>query len=121
METGSYCVGGRHHSSTKIISGDLAHKCRKLLFGYCSICNKKKALTVSGNTNATKGLSDSFKKLGKERFVASRKMANIVLKNPGRALEIGTNPGSDFPSRNPKAALSSLPERMKFYHIRKKM
>ena len=34
-------------------------------------------------------------------------MATIVLKNPGRALEIGANVGSAFASQSPKAALLS--------------
>ena len=46
-------------------------------------------------------------------------MAKNVSKNPGRALEIGANVGSAFASRSRKAALSSLPEVIKFYHTGK--
>ena len=46
-------------------------------------------------------------------------MTKNVLKNPGGALEIGANVGSEFASRNPKAALSSLPEVINFYHTGK--
>ena len=46
-------------------------------------------------------------------------MAKNVLKNPGRALEIGANVGTAFASRNPKAALTSLPEVINFYHTGK--
>ena len=46
-------------------------------------------------------------------------MAKNVLKNPGRALEIGANVGSAFASRSPKAALSSLPQVINFYHTGK--
>ena len=46
-------------------------------------------------------------------------MAENVLKNPGRALEIGANVGTAFASRSPKAALSSLPEVINFYHTGK--
>ena len=46
-------------------------------------------------------------------------MAKNVLKNPGRALEIGANVGSAFATRSPKAALSSLPEVINFYHTGK--
>ena len=46
-------------------------------------------------------------------------MTKNVLKNPGGALEIGANVGSEFASRNPKAALSSLPEVNHFYHTGK--
>ena len=46
-------------------------------------------------------------------------MAKKVLRNPGRALEIGANVGSAFATRSPKAALSSLPEVINFYHTGK--
>ena len=46
-------------------------------------------------------------------------MAKNVLKNPGRALEIGANVGTAFASRNPKTALTSLPEVINFYHTGK--
>ena len=46
-------------------------------------------------------------------------MAKNVLKNPGRTLEIGANVGTAFASRNPKAALTSLPEVINFYHTGK--
>ena len=42
-----------------------------------------------------------------------------VLNNPGRALEIGANIGSAAVSRNPKAALSTIPDVIKFYHTGK--
>ena len=45
-------------------------------------------------------------------------MAKNVIKNPGGALEIGANVGTAFASRSPKAALSSLPEVINFYHTR---
>ena len=36
----SYCVGGRHRSSTVKIYGDITSKGSKVLIGYCSICKK---------------------------------------------------------------------------------
>ena len=42
-----------------------------------------------------------------------------VLKNPGRALEIGANVVSAFASRSPKPALSTLPELIIFCHTGK--
>ena len=59
------------------------------------------------------------KNLGKKGLNVSKKMAKNVLKNPGRALEIGANFGTAFASRNPKAALTSLPEVINFYHTGK--
>ena len=42
FKSDSNCVGGRHFSSTKNISGDITSKGSKVLIGYCSICNRKK-------------------------------------------------------------------------------
>ena len=76
-------------------------------------------MTVSDNTIKAEGLGDFFKDLGNKGLNASKKMAKNVLKNPGKALEIGANVGTAFASRNPKAALSSLPEVINFYHTGK--
>ena len=46
-------------------------------------------------------------------------MAKNVIKNPRRALELGANIGSAFVSPILKAALSSLPEVINFYHTGK--
>ena len=46
-------------------------------------------------------------------------MATNVLKNPGRAPEIGANVGTAFASRSPKAALPALPELSISYHTDK--
>ena len=46
----SYCVGGRHRSATTKIYDDITSKGSKVLIGYCSICNRKKSMTVSDNT-----------------------------------------------------------------------
>ena len=46
-------------------------------------------------------------------------MAENLLKNLGRALEIGANVGTAIASRSLKAALSSLPEVFNFYHTGK--
>ena len=43
-------------------------------------------------------------------------MAKNVLKNPGRALDNTAIAASAVVSRNPKAALSALPEVITFYH-----
>ena len=119
FKSDSYCVGGRHRSATVKTFGDITSKGAKVLIGYCSICNRKKSMTVSDNTIKAEGLGDFFKNLGKKGLNVSKKMAKNVLKNPGRALEIGANVGSAFASRNPKAALTSLPEVINFYHTGK--
>ena len=46
----SYCVGGRHRSATTKLFGDKTGEGIKILIGYCSICNRKKSMTVSDNT-----------------------------------------------------------------------
>ena len=76
-------------------------------------------MIVSDNTIQAEGLGDFFKNLGKKGLNVSKKMAKNVLKNPGRAPEIGANVGTAFASRNPKAALTSLPEVINFYHTGK--
>ena len=43
FKSDSYCVGGRHRSSTVETYGDITSKGSKVLIGYCSICNRKKA------------------------------------------------------------------------------
>ena len=74
---------------------------------------------MSDNAIQAEGLGDFFKNLGKKGINISKKMAKNVLRNPGRALEIGANVGSAFATRSPKAALSSLPEVINFYHTGK--
>ena len=43
LKSDSYCVGGRHRSSTVKIYGDITSKGSKVLVGYCSKCNRTKA------------------------------------------------------------------------------
>ena len=43
FKSDSYCVVGRHKSATKNIHGDITSKGNKVLIGYCSISNRKKA------------------------------------------------------------------------------
>ena len=43
FKSDSYCVGGRHRSATKNIYVDITSKGSKVLIGYCSNCNGKKA------------------------------------------------------------------------------
>ena len=124
FQSDSYCVGGRHKTGTTNIVGEIRNNKKtgkeiKLLVGKCVICNRKKSMIVSDNVIQAEGLGDFFKNLGKKGLNVSKKMAKNVLKNPGRALEIGANVGTAFASRNPKAALTSLPEVINFYHTGK--
>ena len=65
FESDSYCVGGRHRSATTKIYRIITSKGSKVLIVYCSICNRKKSMTVSDNIIQAEGLSSFFKNSGK--------------------------------------------------------
>ena len=115
----SYCVGGRHRPATKNVYGDITSKGSKVIFGYCSICSRKKSMTVSDNTMKAEGLGSFFKKLGKISAKAGEKIPTNAVKKPATFLEIGANVATAAASRNPKAALLTLPEVNNFYHTGK--
>ena len=71
-------------------------------------------MTVSDKTIQTEGLGSFFENLGNVSAKAGKKIATIVLGNPARALEIDANVATEATSR--KAALSTLPAAIKFYH-----
>ena len=121
FKSDSYCVGGRHRSSTVKIYGDITSQGSKVLFGYCSICNRKKSMTVSDNTIKAEGLGSFFKTFGKISAKTGKKSATNELKNPAWLLEIGANVATAAASRNTKAAWSTLPEVNNFYHTRKSL
>ena len=119
FENDSYCVGGRHRSTTKNIYGSITSKGSKVLIGNCSICNRKKSMTVSDDTIKAEGLGDFFKSLGKKGLNVSKKMARNVLSNPRRALDLTAKIATAAASRNSKQALSTLPELITFYNTGK--
>ena len=85
LKTISYCVGGKHHSGTKDIAGEITINKKtsrevKLLVGKCVICNRKKSMIVSDNTIKAEGLGSFFKNLGKISAKAGKKLATNVLK-----------------------------------------
>ena len=71
-------------------------------------------MIVSDNTINAEGLGSFFKKLGKISAKMGKKLASNALKNPARFLEFGANVATAAGSRNPKAALSTLPEVINF-------
>ena len=71
---------------------------------------------LSDNTIQGGSLGSFFKKLGKMSAKAGKKIAKIVLKNPGRALEFTSNIATAAATKSPKSALSSLPDVIIFYH-----
>ena len=119
FENDSYCVGGRHRSATTKIYGNITSKGSKVLIGFCSICNRKKSMTVSDNTIKAEGLGSFFKKLGKISAKAGKKLAKNVISNPGRALDLTAKIATAAATKSPKAALSTLPEVINFYHTGK--
>ena len=119
FKTDSYCVGGRHRSATVKIYGDITSKGSKVLIGYCSVCNRKKSMTVSDNTIKAEGLGSFFKNLGKISSKAGKKLAKNVISNPRRALDLTAKIATAAATKSPKAALSTLPEVINFYHTGK--
>ena len=119
FESDSFCVGGRHKSATVKIYGDITSKGSKVIIGYCSVCNRKKSMTVSDNTIKAEGLGSFFKILGKISAKAGKKLAKNVISNPGRALDLTAKIATAAATRSPKAALSTLPEVINFYHTGK--
>ena len=70
FKSDSYCVGGKHRSGTKNITGEITFNKKtskeiKLLVGKCVICDRKKCIIVSDNTIQAEGLGNFFKNLGK--------------------------------------------------------
>ena len=124
FENNSYCVGGKHKSGTKNITGEKTVNKKtgreiKLLVGKCVVCNRKKSMIVSDNTVQAEGLGEFLKNPGKKGLNVSKKMAKSVLSNPGRALNLTTKIATAAASRNSKQALSTLPELITFYNTGK--
>ena len=124
FKTDSYCVGGRHRSGTKNIVGEITINKKtgkevKLLAGKCVICNRKKTMIVSDSVVQAEGLGNFFKNLGKISAKAGKKLAKNVISNPGRALDLTAKIATAAATKSPKAALSTLPEVINFYHTRK--
>ena len=124
FKSDSYCVGGKHYSGTKNITGEITVNKKtgeqiKLLVGKCVICDRKKSMIVSDNTIQAEGLGDFFKNLGKISAKAGKKLAKNVLSNPGIALDLTAKIATAAATKSPKAALSTLPEVINFYHTGK--
>ena len=106
-------VGRRHGSVTKNIHSDKTLRGSKVFFGYCSICNRIQSMTVSDNIILAEGLGNSFKNIGKK---TSKMMATSVMKKTSRALETSAFIAGAAASLNTKAALSTTPDAIHFYH-----
>ena len=78
FKSDSFCVGGKHRSGTKNITGEITINKKtgkeiRFLVGQCVICDRRKSLIVSDNTIQAEGLGDFFKKLGKVSGKAAKK------------------------------------------------
>ena len=104
FKSDSYCVGGRHRSATLNIYGDITSKGSKVQIGFCSVCNRKKSMTVSENTIKAEGLRSFLKNFGKISSKTGKKLAKNVLSNPGRALDLTAKIATAVASESPKAA-----------------
>ena len=113
-----FYFGGRHRSATTKIYGDITSKGSKVVIGYCSICSRKKSMTVSDNTTQAEDLGDFFKNLGIKGLNVSKKMAKNVLSKPGRAFDLTAKIATAAVSLNSKQALSALPGLITFYKNR---
>ena len=121
FKSDSYYVGGKHRSGTKNITGELTVRKKtgkqiKLVVGKCVICNRRKSIIVSDNTIQAESLEDFFKDLGKISAKAGKKLAKNVISNRGRALDLTAKTATAAATKSPKAALSTLPEVINFYH-----
>ena len=76
-------------------------------------------MIFSYNTIQAEGLGSFFKNLGRISAKTGKKLATNFLKSTGRALEITSNIATAAATKSPKAALSSLPEVLNFYHTGK--
>ena len=73
-------------------------------------------MTVSDNTIKAEGLGSYFKNLGKISAKAGKKLSKNLISNPGRALDLTAKIATAAATKSPKAALSTLPEKINFYH-----
>ena len=76
-------------------------------------------MTVSDNTIKAEGLSSFLKNLGKISAKAGKKLAKNLIRNPGKALDLTAKIATAAATKSPKAALSTLPEVINFYHTGK--
>ena len=86
FETNSFCVGGKHRSGTKNVTGGIAFNKKtgkeiKFLVGKCVISDRKKSMIVSDNTIRAESFSDFFKKLGKKGLNVSKKWQKGIKKS----------------------------------------
>ena len=83
------------------------------------ICDEKKSMVVSDNVIQAENLGEFSKNLGKKGLNVSKKMAENVLSNPGRASDLTAKIATAAVFKISKEALSTLPEFITFYNTGK--
>ena len=68
------------------------------------------------NTVAAEIMGDFFKSIGKKGPLYQKKMVKHISENPGRPLALGAIFGSELSPKNPRAAISTLPDVTAFHH-----
>ena len=76
-------------------------------------------MIVSDNVIQAEGMGSFFKNLGKISSEAGKKVAKNKKSNPGRALDLSAKLANAAAIKSPKAALSTLREKINFYHTGK--
>ena len=76
LKINSNCVGGRHHSGTISIEGEITKTGQKLLLANCPQC-KNKSMVVGDNTIEVGGPGKCFKNIGKSFAVAGKKRLQL--------------------------------------------
>ena len=81
FKNNSYCVDGKHYSTTTNIRGDITQYKKprlpvKLLRGTCTTCKRNKSLIVSDQTIQAEGLGDFFRGIGKAAKSVGKKILN---------------------------------------------
>ena len=80
FESNSYFAGVRHRPSSTKIYGNMTSKVSKVLIGFCSVCNRKKSMTVSDDTIKADGLGSFFKNVGTLSAKAGKKLQPMYQK-----------------------------------------
>ena len=96
------------------IESDITKIGQKLFIGKFITCESEKSMAVSDEAIKVEGLGHLLHSIAKVFAKAGKIIDTILIKKPGRVLEIGARSGSKAVSRSLKAALCSIPDVMKF-------
>ena len=106
FENNSPRPGGRHCSSKISRESDKTKTGGELLICKCVKWNRKKSMFGYANTKQEQRLCKFLRNLRNASAKASKKVATNVLKNSGKALEIGPKISNSVVGKHPTAAWS---------------